>query len=303
MFESIESYLKALKSALHGADPALVQDALWDAEAHLGSGLAAMKEEHPELSQADALASILKTFGTPEEVAEAYLEREAMVAQALHPKGAQAAAEPDAPLAPWPGFFEVLKTPKAYTSLLYLVMSLATGIFFFTWAVTGLSLSLGLFILIIGIPFAIAFLGSVRMLALVEGRLVEALLDVRMPRRPSLLPEGKGWMERLKNLLADGHTWSSLAYMVLHLPLGILFFTLMVTGLSLSLSLMAVPIASIFVGLPSIVLWNGLEAQHPVLVVILAAVVGCLLLIGILHLALALGRFQGFLAKHMLVRK
>ena len=303
MFESIESYLKALKAALHGADPAVVQDALWDAEAHLESGVAALREKHPEMSDPEALASLLAAFGTPEEVAEAYREREVLVAQALHPKGAPAAAQADVPLSPWPGFFEVLKTPKAYTSLLYLVMSLATGIFFFTWAVTGLSLSLGLFVLIIGIPFAIAFLGSVRMLALVEGRLVEALLDVRMPRRPSLLPEGKGWMERLKNLLADGHTWTSLAYLVLHLPLGVLFFTLMITGLSLSLGLIGVPIASIFVGLPSVVLWNGLEAQHPVLVVVLSGIVGCLLLIGTLHLALALGRFQGFLAKHMLVRK
>ncbi len=303
MFESIESYLKALKTALRGADPALVQDALWDAEAHLGSGLAAMKEEHPELPESEALASLLMAFGTPEEVAEAYLEREAVVAQALHPKGALAAAEQDAPLAPWPGLFEVLKTPKAYTSLLYLVMSLATGIFFFTWAVAGLILSLGLFVLIIGIPFALAFLGSVRMLALVEGRLVEALLDVRMPRRPSLLPEGKGWMERLKNLLSDGHTWSSLAYLVLHLPLGILFFTLMVTGLSLSISFMLAPIAHWFFG-SSISLDFGYgPLPHTGWVLFLSAVGGFFGLLGTLHLALALGRFQGFLAKHMLVRK
>ena len=303
MFESIESYLKALKSALHGADPALVQDALWDAEAHLGSGLAAMKEEHPEMPESAALASLLTAFGTPEEVAGAYLEREAVVAQALHPQGALAAAEQDAPLAPWPGLFEVLKTPKAYTSLLYLVMSLATGIFFFTWAVAGLSLSLGLFVLIIGIPFALAFLGSVRMLALVEGRLVEALLDVRMPRRPSLLPEGKGWMERLKNLLSDGHTWSSLAYLVLHLPLGILFYTLMVTGLSLSISFMLAPIAHWFFG-SSISLDFGYgPLPHTGWVLFLSAVGGFFGLLGTLHLALALGRFQGFLAKHMLVRK
>ena len=303
MFESIESYLKALKTALRGADPALVQDALWDAEAHLGSGLAAMKEEHPEMPESAALASLLTAFGTPEEVAGAYLEREAVVAQALHPQGALAAAEQDAPLAPWPGLFEVLKTPKAYTSLLYLVMSLATGIFFFTWAVAGLSLSLGLFVLIIGIPFALAFLGSVRMLALVEGRLVEALLDVRMPRRPSLLPEGKGWMERLKNLLSDGHTWSSLAYLVLHLPLGILFFTLMVTGLSLSISFMLAPIAHWFFG-SSISLDFGYgPLPHTGWVLFLSAVGGFFGLLGTLHLALALGRFQGFLAKHMLVRK
>jgi hypothetical protein len=303
MFESIESYLKALKFALREADPALVQDALWDAEAHLGSGLAALKAEHPEMPQPEALASLLATFGTPEEVGEAYLEREALVAKAMHPQGVSPAGESDAPLAPWPGLFEVLKTPKAYTSLLYLVMSLATGIFFFTWAVTGLSLSLGLFILIIGIPFTLAFLGSVRMLALVEGRLVEALLDVRMPRRPSLLPEGKGWMERLKNLLTDGHTWTSLAYLVLHLPLGILFFTLMVVGLSLSISFMLAPIAHWLFGASSTVDFGYGQLPHTGWILILNAVGGFFGLLGTLHLALALGRFQGFLAKHMLVRR
>ena len=303
MFESVESYLKALKSAFRGADPALVQDALWDAEAHLGSGLAVLKVEHPEMSEPEALTSILATFGTPEEVAEAYLEREAVVAHALNPKGVSIVAEPDAPLAPWPGLFEVLRTPKAYTSLLYLVMSLATGIFFFTWAVTGLSLSLGLFILIIGIPFAIAFLGSVRMLALVEGRLVEALLDVRMPRRPSLLPEGKGWMERLRNLLTDGHTWTSLAYLVLHLPLGVLFFTLMVTGLSLSVSFMLAPFAHWLFGSSAMFDFGYGQLPNTGWILIVNAVGGFFGLLGTLHLALALGRFQGYLAKHMLVRK
>ncbi len=303
MFESIESYLNGLKTALKDADPALVQDAVWDAEAHLSSGLAAMKVEHPELSQPEALASLLAAFGSPEEVAEAYLEREAMVAHALHPKGALTAGDADTPLAPWPGLFEVLRTPKAYTSLLYLVMSLGTGIFFFTWAVTGLSLSLGLFILIIGIPFAIAFLGSVRMLALVEGRLVEALLDVRMPRRPSLLPEGKGWLERLKSLLSDGHTWTSLAYLMLHLPLGVLFFTLMVTGLSLSISFMLAPFAHWFFGSTLTVDFGYGQLPHTGWILILNAVGGFFGLLGTLHLALALGRFQGYLAKHMLVRK
>ena len=303
MFESIESYLAALKSALKDADPALVQDALWDAEAHLNSGLAAQREQHPEVPEAEALAGLQATFGTPEEVAEAYLEREAVVAQALHPKGTPTATESEAPLAPWPGFFEVVKTPKAYTSLLYLVMSLATGIFFFTWAVTGLSLSLGLFILIIGIPFAIAFLGSVRMLALVEGRLVEALLDVRMPRRPSLLPEGKGWMERLKNLLTDGHTWTSLAYLVLHLPLGVLFFTLMITGLSLSVSFMLAPFAHWIFGSSFAFDFGYGAIPHTGWLLLVNAIGGFFGLIGTLHLALALGRFQGYLAKHMLVRK
>ena len=45
-------------------------------------------------------------------------------------------------------------------------------------------MSAGLAVLIIGIPFVILFFGSVRVLSLVEGRIVEVMLGERMPRRP-----------------------------------------------------------------------------------------------------------------------
>ena len=57
-----------------------------------------------------------------------------------------------------PGFFEALAQRRTYTTLLYLLLSMATGILAFTYTVTGLSLSLGLAILIVGIPVAITFL-------------------------------------------------------------------------------------------------------------------------------------------------
>ena len=59
--------------------------------------------------------------------------------------------------------------------------------------VTGLSLSLGLLILIVGIPLTVLFFGSVRGLALLEGRLVEALLGERMPRRPRYTDRSRTW--------------------------------------------------------------------------------------------------------------
>ena len=86
------------------------------------------------------------------------------------------------------GFFNVVSDPRTYGALLYMLLSLATGIFYFTWVVTGLSLTFGFAILIIGIPFALLFIASVRVLSYVEGRIVEALLGVRMPRRPPAEP-------------------------------------------------------------------------------------------------------------------
>ena len=62
--------------------------------------------------------------------------------------------------------------------------ALATGILYFTFAITGSMMSIGLAILIIGIPFFLLFIGTARLLALAEGRIVESLLGTRMPRRP-----------------------------------------------------------------------------------------------------------------------
>src|SRR6202012_4696447 len=94
--------------------------------------------------------------------------------------------------------------PRTYGALLYMLLSLATGIFYFTWAVTGIALSFGLFILIIGIPFALMFIASVRVLSHVEGRIVEALPGVRMPRR---LPAGpaadEGIWAKVKEAFSD----------------------------------------------------------------------------------------------------
>ena len=128
------------------------------------------------------------------------------------------------------GFFSVVRDP-AYGALLYMLLSLATGIFYFVWAVTGISLSVAFAILIIGIPFALLFVGSVRILAHVEGRIVEGLLGIRMPRRlPAQTAADERLGARIRDALGDIRTWSSLLYLLLMLPLGVLYFVLAVVG-------------------------------------------------------------------------
>src|SRR3546814_10375477 len=65
-------------------------------------------------------------------------------------------------------FFGIAADRHAYAALFYIVPSLATGIFYFAWVVAGTSMSAGFAVLIIGIPFVILFLGSIRMLSLLE---------------------------------------------------------------------------------------------------------------------------------------
>ncbi|HKE48220.1 MAG TPA: sensor domain-containing protein [Rhodanobacteraceae bacterium] len=293
---TIAEYLDQLRTALRGADPALIQDALYDAEDHLRSELA----ENPGKSEAEVLAKIAASYGAPEEVAGIYVDKEVQVQQALR-------APPPPPRKTALGkFFGVAADPRAYAALFYMMLSLATGIFYFVWAVTGLSLSIGLSILIFGLAFAVLFFGTVRVLSLVEGRIIEVMLGERMPRRPVYAQRGKPVMTRIKEMFTDPRTWSTLLYMLLMLPLGIVYFTMAVTGTTLSLAMMVAPIALILRSVGIIdtggIYIDGENVVPPAIALPFTFILGVVLLFTMLHLARGVGKFQSALAKHLLVK-
>ncbi|QCO67307.1 hypothetical protein E5843_05050 [Luteimonas yindakuii] len=289
---TIPEYLEHLRRSLAGADPALIQDALYDAEEYLRSELA----ENPGRSEAEVIAAVASSYGAPEEVADIYRDTEVTVQTALR-------APPPKPRASLAGrFFGVAADPRAYASLFYMVLALATGIFYFTWVVAGLSLSAGLAILIIGIPFVILFFGSVRILSLVEGRIVEVMLGERMPRRPLYNARGRSILQRIGDMFTDPRSWSTLLYMLLMLPLGIFYFTVAVAMGSLSLGLLVAPLA-LLPGFELNVWMFGFDlAQDTPWLLPVVSLVGALLLFVTLHMALAIGRVHGLLAKHLLVK-
>jgi hypothetical protein len=335
----IETYLKELQAALAGADPALVQDALFDAEEHLQSELAAGR----------AFGAVVDDYGTPREVAAAYLgaaDRPAVgeppsaspggatrvVPSVGLPPGVPPSSPGQRPVAPappvaapgWspagPGqvpppvapptnpsvakqIFGVFYDPGVWKSLLYMLLSLATGIFYFTVVVTMLSTSVGMSILIVGAPLLLLTLGFVRGMALFEGRLVELLLGTRMPRRPRAEFPGS-FFQRLWFWLKDGRTWASMAYLVLMLPIGIVYFTLTVTFMALGLELIALPFAQLIAGHTWIGYgFNGLhEWLLPVWSMPFFVIAGFLVLLGWLHATRGIGRGHALYAKAMLVR-
>src|SRR5690606_28757474 len=197
-------------------------------------------------------------------------------------------------------FFGVLSDPRAYAALFYMLLSLATGIVYFTWSVTGWSLSLGLMILIIGIPFLLLFLGATRLLSLLEGRIVEVMLGVRMPRRPVYQAQDNGLLSRIGDMLSDLRTWATFVYMLAMLPLGIAYFTIAVTGLSTTLSLLFAPIWSLFDG--GHIWWDGDIVQVHWWWTPLLSVLGFIGIVLLLHLARGIGYLHGQLAKVLLVR-
>lgn len=297
MVKSVEEYLALLRKELNGSDAAVIQDALADAEEHLRLALAQATSASPGTPQADALTAIAEKYGSPQEVATAYRQMEARVPAGFG-RTARAGRQP----LPY-RFFGVLFDPRAWGALLFLLLSLVTGIIYFWWAIFGLSLSLGMLVLIVGLPLLALFLLSIRGIAFIEGRLVEALLGVRMPRRRMFLDDSTGFWKKIKNLFTQRITWTALLYCMLKLGLGIVYTVVFGILLGLSVYLLALPITVWGLQMPAYVILGDTEYLATDWSIPLFFILGVLLLPATMHLVSLVGKGHGALAKFMLVSR
>jgi hypothetical protein len=325
MINSIEEYLKELKKEMAGSDRATVQDALSDAEEYLRTAMDSAANDIAHKSTVEALVSIIERYGQPAEVAAAYKEIEKRTPPAFGRRvldevkpvtqaaaaAAPAAFVPPAPVATAPApdnrnifakFFGVFGEARMWGSFFYLMLSMFFGIAYFTWAMTGFWTSFGLiFCLLIGVPLMFLFLLSIRGIGLLEGRLVEALLGVRMPRRPVFSRKDIGFWQKIKNVLADRYTWTSFVYMLLQMFLGIVYFSVFVTLISVSLWLVCWPVIGLSLDIPAFISGNY-GYYMPAWLLLFSMVGGVLLLTATMHLVKLAGKIHGEWAKLMLVR-
>lgn len=295
MTRSIEEYLDQLKAELKGSDVATIHDALADAEEHLRLAFVNLKQEQPDVSDEEALGQVIDQYGDPSETASAYMEVERRTVPGL-------VREQQRQSSSLARFFGVYTDPRAWGALLYMLIAFITGILYFTWAVTGLSLSVSFLIFVFGFPFAILFLLSVHGLIFVEGRLVEALLGVRMPRRPIFTEKNLKWIERLKQLVTDRRTWLSILYMVIQFVLGTVYFVLIVTVLSFSLAAIAIPFVQDILNQPTIQIYDA-RYFMPTWSYPLFILGGFLLWTTLMNIARWAGQLHGRMAKALLVKE
>lgn len=293
MIKSIEEYLDLLKAELQDSDAATVQDALADAEEHIRAALTTLREQQPDMSETEALNRVIEQYGSPDETASAYKEIERRTVPQLVRQSQSGSSALGS-------FFGVYADARAWGALLYMLIAFVTGILYFTWAVTGLATSLSFALFIFGLPFALLFFLSVRGLALLEGRIVEALLGVRMPRRPLFTRSNLKWFERLKELVMDRHTWFSILYMFVQFVLGTIYFVVFVTILSFCLSFIAIPVLQEVWGQGAIVN-NDVRYFFPTWSYPLLVIGSVFLWTSFMNLARGLGQLHGKMAKSMLV--
>ena len=109
-----------------------------------------------------------------------------------------------------------------------------------------------------------------------------------------------GWWARFKVLFNSRHTWLTIFYMILMLPLGVIYFSIFITLISLSLGFILAPLAQLFLPFPMITVGNSMYYVTPDLG-IMVFLLGIIFSIGTMNLAKVLGCWHGTLAKAMLV--
>ena len=148
-------------------------------------------------------------------------------------------------------------------------------------------------------------LGEVRdaLVALAEGRIVESLLGVRMPRRPTYRDRETPFWQRVVEMLKDPRTWSTLLYLLLMLPLGVFYFTFAVVGIVVSVVTFLAPLLMLLyhAGMVQIDGDVIVESPHAALLPLIS-ILGILLLTITMHLARGLGHLHGQLARTLLVQ-
>jgi len=125
-----------------------------------------------------------------------------------------------------------------WKTVLFHLVTFPIAIFYFVLAVTGISLSIGLLVVVVGFFLGYGVLWLIHGMAPVEGWLVSKLLET--PVRASL-PEPTGsFIERYKKMLTSASTWSRVAYVPLKLLTAVVGFGFAVAAVS-SLATLATP--------------------------------------------------------------
>lgn len=296
MYKSVDEYLDQLKQELKGCDPALIQDALSDAEEHLRTALTSAKKENPGISEEEALGPIIDKYGSPDEIVSAYKEIESRISPSL------TSSVPQRDRSPLTKFLCIYGDSQAWAAALYLVFSVVTGSIFGLWTLFGAGLSLVTLILIIGLPLLGLYLLSLRGIALIEGRMVEALLGVRMPRKPIFIQKDLSLSKKLKVLFTESLTWKIFIYLITRFPLGFVYSIGLLTLIAFSIKFMAYPVlGSVFDR--ALITLGGYKYYTSVFLYPVVSLSGFFVLTLSLHLAKLVGKLHGRYAKSMLVRK
>ncbi|MBJ3808619.1 sensor histidine kinase [Streptomyces flavofungini] len=113
---------------------------------------------------------------------------------------------------------------RTWRELLYVLLSFPISIVSFVFAVTMLSVGVGLLVTFIGIPVLALGLTACRGFGALERIRARTLLDVEVQNPHPLQPRDRGFMAWMGAVLKSGVSWRHVLYAVLHMPWAVFSF-------------------------------------------------------------------------------
>ncbi|WP_426564892.1 sensor histidine kinase [Angustibacter sp. McL0619] len=131
---------------------------------------------------------------------------------------------------------------KTWLALAYVTLGLPVGIITFTVVLVGLSLGIGLLPLFgTGVVILVATVYTAHGLASFERGRANLFLGVDLPKRPRLTPQDTNAARRAWALISSRGAWKEIAYCLLMLPVGTVFYSLAVAVWAIGLAGVLLP--------------------------------------------------------------
>jgi len=193
------------------------------------------------------------------------------------------------------GFFTPLIRAATYRRLIYLLLGLPFGIFYFVFLITTLSVGVGLVIIWVGVPILLGSVMAWRVMGRFERRFIEMMVGGPI-EAPRPIQNGDTTWGRAKTMLADSYTYRSFFWLLLRFPFGIAGFVIGVVGLAVSVAMLAAPVALIFQD-------TWMRSGTPELIEGLEWLVVMLPLVGIVVAAVTAHVINGFAEVHLVLAR
>ncbi|MFJ3172616.1 sensor histidine kinase [Streptomyces roseus] len=127
------------------------------------------------------------------------------------------------------GFGRALRAPvegRTWREFGYLLLGLPLSVFYFSLAVTGVSLGAGLLVTFLGVPVLAGVLAMCRGFGRVERSRARVMLGVDITEPAPVRARKRGALAAMGALLKSGSAWRHVLYSVIHLPWAVFAFTL-----------------------------------------------------------------------------
>jgi hypothetical protein len=139
-------------------------------------------------------------------------------------------------------FFHVLSEKQTYLNLLYILFAFPLSIVYFSLAITGFSLSLGMLVIVVGFFIFIGTLIMIKGFRWLDIQLTGVFLGTDIPFVKKAAPQ-PGFTNFLNQLFRDGSVWKSfIYYLLIKFPLDTIIWSVTIAFVAVTFELLLAPV-------------------------------------------------------------